>query len=76
MAAGRAAGTAPAEFNVANEVAVAAFLDGAAPFGRISEIIERVLEAHAPAPATSVEAVRDADRWARARARELVRTPC
>jgi 1-deoxy-D-xylulose-5-phosphate reductoisomerase len=76
MAAGRAAGTAPAVFNAANEVAVAAFLDGAIPFGRISEIIERVLEAHAPAPATAVEAVREADRWARARARELVRTQC
>jgi 1-deoxy-D-xylulose-5-phosphate reductoisomerase len=63
-------------FNAANEVAVAAFLDGAAPFGRISEIIEQVLDAHTPAPATSVEAVRDADRWARARARELVRIPC
>ena len=55
-------------------MAVAAFLDGAIPFGRISEIIERVLEAHTPAPATAVEAVREADRWARARARELVRT--
>src|SRR5688500_11301961 len=76
MAAGRAAGTAPAVFNAANEVAVAAFLDGAVPFGRISEIIERVLEAHTPAAATAVEAVRDADRWARARARELVRRPC
>jgi 1-deoxy-D-xylulose-5-phosphate reductoisomerase len=76
MAAGRAAGTAPAVFNAANEVAVAAFLDGVIPFGRISEIIERVLEAHAPAPATAVEAVREADRWARLRARELVRTPC
>jgi 1-deoxy-D-xylulose-5-phosphate reductoisomerase len=76
MAAGRSAGTAPAVFNAANEVAVAAFLDGAVPFGRISEIIERVLEAHTPAPATAVEAVRDADRWARARARELVRNPC
>jgi 1-deoxy-D-xylulose-5-phosphate reductoisomerase len=75
-AAGERGGTAPAAFNAANEVAVAAFLDGAMPFGRISEIIERVLEAHTPAPATAVEAVRDADRWARARARELVRTPC
>jgi 1-deoxy-D-xylulose-5-phosphate reductoisomerase len=76
VAAGGAAGTAPAVFNAAREVAVAAFLVGAAPFGRISEIIERVLAAHAPAPATWVVAVRDADRWARARARELVRTPC
>ena len=68
---GAGGGTAPAVFNAANEVAVAAFLDGAVPFGRISEIIERVLEAHTPAPAAAVEAVRDADRWARARAREL-----
>ena len=76
MAAGRAAGTAPAVFNAANEVAVAAFLEGAIPFGRISAIIERVLEAHTPGPATAVEAVRDADHWARVRASELVRTPC
>jgi len=76
MAAGRAAGTAPAVFNAANEVAVASFLEGAIPFGRISAIIERVLEAHTPGPATAVEAVRDADHWARVRASELVRTPC
>ena len=61
-------------FNAANEVAVAAFLDGAAPFGRIGEIIDRVLEAHAPSPAASVEVVREADRWARARARDLVKS--
>ena len=76
VAAGRAGGTAPAVFNAANEEAVAAFLQGSIPFGRISEIIEGVLDAHAPAPATDVEAVRDADRWARARARELVRSSC
>ena len=74
LSAGRAGGTAPAAFNAANEEAVAAFLAGAVSFGRISEIIEQVLEAHAPAPATSVEAVREADRWARARARELARS--
>jgi 1-deoxy-D-xylulose-5-phosphate reductoisomerase len=76
MAAGRAGGTAPAVFNAANEVAVAAFLKDAIPFGRISEIIERVLEAHAPQPATAVEAVREADHWARVRAGALVRKPC
>jgi 1-deoxy-D-xylulose-5-phosphate reductoisomerase len=72
----RVGGTMPAALNAANEVAVAAFLEGAIPFGRISEIIERVLEAHAPTPATAVEAVRDADQWARVRASELVRKPC
>jgi 1-deoxy-D-xylulose-5-phosphate reductoisomerase len=70
VAAGRAA---PAVFNAANEVAVAAFLDGAIPFGRISETIEAALDAHEPVGATSVEAVRAADEWARIRARQSVR---
>ena len=69
VAAGRAGGISPAVFNAANEVAVAAFLGGQVPFGRISEIVERVLEDHVPAPAASLEVVREADRWARERAR-------
>ncbi|HEU5304970.1 MAG TPA: 1-deoxy-D-xylulose-5-phosphate reductoisomerase [Gemmatimonadales bacterium] len=73
ISAGRAGGTAPAVFNAANEVAVAAFLEGAIPFGRISETIERVLDAHETKPASSVEAVRAADRWAREQARQRVR---
>jgi 1-deoxy-D-xylulose-5-phosphate reductoisomerase len=73
IAAGRAGGTAPAVFNAANEVAVAAFLGGAIPFGRISETIEATLDAHQPVAATSVEAVRAADEWARGRARQSVR---
>ena len=73
LSAGRAGGTAPAVFNAANEVAVAAFLQGAIPFGRISETIGRVLDAHAPVPAGSVEAVRAADRWAREAAQQSVR---
>jgi 1-deoxy-D-xylulose-5-phosphate reductoisomerase len=76
IAAGRAGGTAPAVFNAANEEAVTAFLTGAIPFGRISEIIETVLADHAPAPAGTIEAVRDADRWARTRARLHVRSSC
>ena len=73
IAAGRAGGTAPAVFNAANEVAVAAFLEGAIPFGRISETIERALDSHVPVPASSVEAVRAADRWAREAAQQSVR---
>jgi 1-deoxy-D-xylulose-5-phosphate reductoisomerase len=76
IAAGRAGGTAPAVFNAANEVAVAGFLEGAIPFGSISEIIERVLDAHAPAPASSVAAVRAADSWAREQAQQSVRQEC
>lgn len=73
VAAGRAGGTAPAVFNAANEVAVAAFLEGCIPFGRISDVIERVLDDHRREPAADVETVRAADRWARGRAREFVR---
>ncbi len=73
IAAGRAGGTAPAVFNAANEVAVAAFLEGKIPFGRISETIERTLDSHPPTPASSVDAVRAADHWARAEARQSVR---
>jgi 1-deoxy-D-xylulose-5-phosphate reductoisomerase len=69
VAAGRAGGISPAVFNAANEVAVAAFLDGQVPFGRISQIVEQVLDDHVPAPAATLAAVREADRWARGRAR-------
>jgi 1-deoxy-D-xylulose-5-phosphate reductoisomerase len=43
--AGEAGGTYPAAFNAANEVAVAAFLDGRLPFLGIAEVVESVLEA-------------------------------
>ncbi|HET6796149.1 MAG TPA: 1-deoxy-D-xylulose-5-phosphate reductoisomerase [Gemmatimonadales bacterium] len=76
IAAGRIGGTAPAVFNAANEVAVAAFLRGSIPFGRISETIEHVLEAHAVSAVSSVEAVRTADRWARTMAEQKVGTSC
>jgi 1-deoxy-D-xylulose-5-phosphate reductoisomerase len=80
VAAGRAGGTAPAVYNAANEVAVGAFLAGEVPFGCISEIIERVLQAHTSVPATTLEVVREADRWARERAAEYasgyVRASC
>jgi 1-deoxy-D-xylulose-5-phosphate reductoisomerase len=74
LAAGRTGGTAPAVFNAANEVAVAAFLRGAIPFGRISETIEQVLEDHTPSGVASVESVRSADAWARQRAEQRVRS--
>jgi 1-deoxy-D-xylulose-5-phosphate reductoisomerase len=73
VAAGRAGGTSPAVFNAANEVAVGAFLRGDIPFGCISEIIERVLQAHTSLPALTLEVVREADRWARERATEYAR---
>jgi len=41
--AGQAGGGAPCVLNAANEIAVAAFLDGALPFLGISETVERTL---------------------------------
>ena len=72
VAAGRAGGTTPAAFNAANEEAVAAFLAGKIPFGRIAETIERVLDAHRSEPVRDLETVRTADRLARVHAREVL----
>ncbi len=72
VAAGRAGGTTPAAFNAANEEAVAAFLAGAIPFGRIADTIERVLDAHRSEPVLDLETVRTADRLARLHAREVL----
>jgi 1-deoxy-D-xylulose-5-phosphate reductoisomerase len=69
--AGRAGGSYPAVLNGANEEAVAAFLEGALPFTAIPEVIERTLDSHEGGPANDLEAVLEADRWARATARQL-----
>jgi 1-deoxy-D-xylulose-5-phosphate reductoisomerase len=70
--AGRAGGTAPAVFNAANEVAVASFLAGGIPFGRIASVIETVVARHRPARIHVLADVEAADRWARAVATQLV----
>ncbi|HTS87147.1 MAG TPA: 1-deoxy-D-xylulose-5-phosphate reductoisomerase [Gemmatimonadales bacterium] len=70
--AGRTGGTAPAVYSAANEVAVAAFLSGGMPFGRIAETIERVLDQHRVLPVHDLETVRAVDQWARERAREAL----
>ena len=67
-----AGGTAPAALNAANEVAVAAFLDGGAPFGSIPGTIQEVLETEEPARLRSLEDVIEADRRARERARQVL----
>jgi 1-deoxy-D-xylulose-5-phosphate reductoisomerase len=71
-AALRAGGTAPAVLNAANEVAVAAFLEGRIPYSSLVAVVEKVLAGHRPSPATSLDAVLDADCEARLRAAELV----
>jgi 1-deoxy-D-xylulose-5-phosphate reductoisomerase len=65
VAAGRAGGTAPAVFNAANEVAVAAFLSERIRFPAIGAAIEHALGAWGGEPAGSVEDVLAVDGWAR-----------
>jgi 1-deoxy-D-xylulose-5-phosphate reductoisomerase len=71
--AGRTGGTAPAVFNAANEVAVAGFLAGRLPFGRLAGVIESALASHSAVPVDSLEIVLEADKRARDLAAEAVR---
>ncbi|TLM81332.1 MAG: 1-deoxy-D-xylulose-5-phosphate reductoisomerase, partial [Actinobacteria bacterium] len=63
--AGRAGGTLPAAMNAANEVAVAAFLDGVCGFLDIERTVTAVMEAHGREPLESIEQVEAVDSWAR-----------
>ncbi len=67
-----AGGTAPAALNAANEEAVAAFLDGKAPFLAIPETIREVLDSEPQTHAATLEDVLEADRRARERARQAL----
>ena len=86
--AGAAGGTAPAVFNAADEVCVAAFLEGRLPYLGIVEVVSAVLEEHLgrasgaatgdhgnhgdPGGVLTVDDVLGADSWARMRAGEMI----
>ena len=72
FAAGRVGGTAPAWLSAANEVAVAAFLDGALGWADIAAVIESAMDAHDGAVPTSPEDVLAADAAARQAARTVL----
>jgi 1-deoxy-D-xylulose-5-phosphate reductoisomerase len=76
VAAGRTGGTAPAVYNAANEVAVAAFLERRLPFDGIAAVIEQVLQLHSAVAVDSLATVRAADDEARSRAASAVRGTC
>jgi 1-deoxy-D-xylulose-5-phosphate reductoisomerase len=63
--AAEAGGTAPAALNAANEVAVAAFLEGRLDFLGIPALIDGVMQAHGNGPARGIGDILEADRWAR-----------
>jgi 1-deoxy-D-xylulose-5-phosphate reductoisomerase len=63
--AGETGGTLPAVMNAANEVAVAAFLDRRIPFPRIWQLVEEVMNRHTSIANPTLDAILQADRWAR-----------
>jgi 1-deoxy-D-xylulose-5-phosphate reductoisomerase len=63
--AGRRGGTYPCAYNAANEVAVAAFLEGRLPFLGIAEVVEEALAAADGAPARDLDELEEADAAAR-----------
>lgn len=67
----REGGTMPAALSAANEIAVASFLSKRMKFMDIPRVIESTMEAHKTEPCSSIEAVLEADRWARSHAERL-----
>ena len=63
--AGRAGGLAPAWLNAANEVAVAAFLDGRVGWGAIADVVADTIDACEQTPVADAGDVIEADRRAR-----------
>jgi 1-deoxy-D-xylulose-5-phosphate reductoisomerase len=63
--AGEQGGTYPCALNAANEVAVAAFLEGRLPFLGIAETVEETLASVEGAPARDLDELNEADAEAR-----------
>jgi len=71
-AVGRAGSTFPAVFNAANEQSVHAFHDGRLTFLGIVDTVQRVIDAHDAPEQLTIEALADAESWARAKADALI----
>jgi 1-deoxy-D-xylulose-5-phosphate reductoisomerase len=69
------AGTSGAVVNAANEVAVAAFLEGNLPFPEIVPICRTVLERHHYEQRPTLERVLELDQWARTETRKIIQEP-
>lgn len=71
--AGEEGGTLPCVMNAANEIAVAAFLDGRGSYLGIAECVETVMNEHEKMPVESIEQLLEVDAWARQEARASIR---
>jgi 1-deoxy-D-xylulose-5-phosphate reductoisomerase len=72
--AGETGGTLPAVMNAANEVAVAGFLDRQVRFPDIWQIVEEVMNRHTSVAHPDLDAILQADQWARKEAHGHVRS--
>ncbi len=65
-------GTCPAVMNAANEVAVAAFLQGKIKFLQIPAVISQVMSSHTPLAILELKQVLAADKWGRQKAETII----
>jgi 1-deoxy-D-xylulose-5-phosphate reductoisomerase len=72
--AGNRGQTYPTVLSAADEIAVAAFLDGRISFTDIASVVETVLAAHHPLPVTDLDVIHHADTWARSYAADYLST--
>src|SRR5205809_4333502 len=72
--AGETGGTLPAVMNAANEIAVAAFLDRRLRFPDIWHVVEEVMNRHTAIAHPNLDAILEADRWARREAQGYVKS--
>jgi len=70
--AGRTGGTMPAVFNAANEVAVARFVQEKIKFTDIFATVERTMNAHRVVASPPLDAILEAELWARKEAERVV----
>jgi len=72
--AGESGGTLPAVMNAANEIAVAAFLDRRVRFPDIWRVVEEVMNRHTAIANPNLDAILQADQWARNEAQGCVKS--
>ena len=70
--AGETGGTLPAVLNAANEIAVAAFLNGRLSFPGIWKTVAAVMDAHRSVAHATLDAIVEADQWARVHAAQHI----
>jgi 1-deoxy-D-xylulose-5-phosphate reductoisomerase len=73
--AGETGGTLPAVMNAANEVGVAGFLNRQVRFPDIWQIVEEVMNRHTAVAHPDLDAILEADQWARREAQGYVKSP-